>query len=233
MKHVVTLLGLLVLLTGCGGNFHQIDNKTTGYLPAVSHAPVRVTVNHAVDTNQYKSMAYVSIQMHGMAQWPEYQDYVMQGIKHFGFFDQVITREPTVFINKGAFEPTEIVDNKNWIDVDNHIPFNSLVKKYGTHFLVFDVELYTRSTDPEEFNSYFFDLKIIEPQTRRVLMTASNNMYVREGIDKGVINPVLNFALGYLQYYDSTFAKPAPEPKSFEEWMEQLSDGFVDAMFVS
>lgn len=232
MRALIVFL-LLSVLVGCGGNFHQVDADSTGYLPAVSHAPVRVSVNHSLDTNQYKSMAYVSIQMHGMAPWPEYQDYVMQGIKHFGFFDQVITRQPTVFINAPAFEPTQLVDGKNWIDVDNHIPYNSLVKKYGNHFLIIDVELYTESTDPEQFNSYFFDLKIIEPQTRRVLMTASNNMYVREGIDKAVINPVLDFALGYLNYFDSTYPKPVPGPKSFEEWMEELSDGFVDSFFVS
>lgn len=232
MKKLMMSMIMMSALAGCGGNFHQVDQKTTGYLPAVSHAPVRVTVNHSVDTNQYKSMAYVSIQMHGMAQWPEYQDYIMQGIKHLGFFDQVITREPTVFINAGAFEPTEIVDKKNWIDVDNHIPFNSLLRKYGTHFLVLDVELYTRSTDPEEANSYFFELKMIEPQTKRVLMTATNSFYVREGIDKGVINPVLDFTLGYLNFYDSTYPKPAPEPKDFEEWWEDMTDDFVNVMFV-
>ncbi|MFI4957192.1 MAG: hypothetical protein ACHQAX_08300 [Gammaproteobacteria bacterium] len=232
MKRVGMIIGIMSLLVGCGGNFHQIDTKTTGYLPAVSHAPVRVTVNHALDTNQYKSMAYVSIQMHGLAPWPEYQDYVMQGIKHFGFFDQVMTRQPTVYINTAAFEPTQIIDNKAWVDVDNHIPFNSLLKEYGTHFLVFDVELYTRASDPEDFNSYLFELKIIEPQTRRVLMVASNSMYVREGIDKGVINPVLNFALGYLNFNDSAYPKPTPEPKTFDEWWEQITNEFTKAMFV-
>jgi hypothetical protein len=232
MKRVVMVIGIMSVLVGCGSDFHQVDQKSTGFVPAVSHAPVRVTVNHAVDTNQYKSMAYVNIQMHGLASWPEYQDYIMEGIKHFGFFDQVITREPTVYINQPAFEPTLKIDKEYWVDVNNRIPFNSLLKEYGSHFLVFDVELYTLSTDSEERNSYFFQIKMIEPKTRRVLMTATNNVYVREGIDKGVINPVLNFTLGYLYKFDSTYPKPPPEPKDFNEWWEDLTNDFTNAMFV-
>lgn len=232
MKKWIMLFGVISLLTGCFSDFHQVDQASTGYLPAVSHAPVRVTVNHSVDTNQYKSMAYVSMQMHGLVAWPEYQDYMMQAIKHLGFFQQVITREPTVFINAAPFQATQWVNERAWMDVDNHIPFNSLIKEYGTHFLVLDVELYTLSSDAEDADSYFFQLKMIEPKTRRVLMTATNRMLVREGVDKGIINPVLDFTLGYLNFYDSTYPRPMPEPKTFEEWWEQLSDEFVDTMFV-
>lgn len=232
MKKWIMTCALSTLLTGCFGDFHQVDEQTTGYLPAVSHAPVRVTVNHSVDTNQYKSMVYVSTQMHGLSNWPEYQDYIMQSVKHLGFFQQVITRQPTVYINTPAFAPTQRVNKSDWLDVDNHIPYNTLLKEYGSHFLVLDAELYTLSTDSEDVHSYFFLVKVIEPKSRRVLMTASNKMLVREGVDKGIINPVLDFTLGYLNFYDSTYPKPIPEPKTFEEWWEQLSDEFVDVMFV-
>lgn len=232
MKKLIMIMGCVVTLVGCDGNFHQVDQGSTGFLPAVSHAPVRVTVNHSVDTNQYKPMVYVNIQMHGVANWAEYQDYMMQGIKHLGFFEQVITNQPTVYINAYALTPTDIVDDQPWLDVDREIPFRSLVQQYGTHFLVIDAELYSRASDSEDLNSYSFSLKLIEPKTKRVLMMASNQMYVREGIDKGIINPVLDFTLGYLRFYDSTYSDKLPEPKSFEEWWEQLSDDFVKVMFV-
>jgi hypothetical protein len=223
---------ILFLLVGCAGDFHQLDQGSPGYSVAMIDAPVKVNVNHSLDTNNYKTLAYVSIQMHGVSNWHEYQDYIMESVKKMGFFSQVITREPTVFINHRAFEPTKIVEGKPWLDVDNHIPYESLLRSYGNHFLILDVELYNKSTDPEHLNTYAFELKMIEPSSQRVLMTASVQNMSKDGIDKAVINPVMNYTLGYLNFYDSTYPKPTPEPKTWYEWWEQLNEDFVNAMFV-
>ncbi len=231
MRYIAPII--ILCLLGCAGDFHQVDPKSPGYLPALIDAPVKVTINQGVDTHHYKPLVYVNIKMHGVSNWHEYQDYIMQSIKKLGFFEQVITREPTVFINHRAFDPTMIVGEKPWIDVDSRIPYQALLKAYGTHFLILDVELYSKSTHPNDLTSYTFELKMIEPTSQRALMTAANqNMSRQAGIDKSVINPVLNYTLGYLQFYDSTYPKPVKEPETWYEWWEQLNDDFVEAMFV-
>ncbi len=230
MKRGMMLIALI--LTGCVTMFSPIDPDTVGYLPAASDAPVRVAVNHSLDTHVYKPLVYVDVQMHGVVNWPEYQDYIMTAVKHLGFFDQVITRQPTVYINKQALEPTQRVNDQDWVDVSTPLPINSLLDEYGKHFLIMEVELNNRSSDPGDTATFSFEVKLIEPSSRRVLLVVSNQGFVRNGLDRTIINPVLNYTLAYLQFYDPTFDKGTPGPKTLNEWWENLKNDFVKAMFV-
>lgn len=230
MKKIFGLIMVLTLLGCSSSRYHQLDAGQQGFLPAFS-TPVKVTVNHAIDTHPYKRMVYVSTRMHGLSDWVTYQDYIYQAFRHMNFFDKVVTRQPTAYINAPAMPATQVVNNQTWLDVEDHIPVSSLLNTYGTHFLIADVELYQRSTDADHASSYFFQVKLIDPLTRRVLVQASTQSQEREGIDKTLINPVLNYILGYLYYYDPAYPKPDLGPKNFGQWWEQMNDGFVNTFY--
>lgn len=201
---MVTLLALI--LSGCYSSYHQATTDDLGYLPIGSDNDVRITVNHGVDTNQFRKILYVSTDMHGVLDWYGYQDYVMEAFRQLDFFDEIVTRQPTIFINATPQTATIAYDPKKlWFDVVDPVSMSEIVRQYGPHVLVAKTMLRSRSSDFGDFNAYSFQLQLIDPTTSRVLFQGSKQGGSTLGLDNDLINPVLNYAKGYLLYHDPTY----------------------------
>jgi len=209
---------LALLLSACYSSYHQAVTDDLGYLPVGSGGDVRITVNHGVDTNQFKKVLYVSTDMHGVLDWYGYQDYVMEAFRQLDFFDEVVTRQPTVFINATPQVATKVYDEeKLWFDVNDPVSMTEITKQYGPHVLIAKTLLRSKSSDYGDFNAYSFQLQLIDPNTSRVLFQGSQQGGNTLGLDHNMINSVLNYAKGYLQYHDPTFV-PSASASEKKEW---------------
>lgn len=217
MRMFLSLIFLLVL-TACHTNFRQPKTNELGYLPVGNDAEVLVTVNHGVDTNQFRKTLYVSTEMHGIIDQYAYEDYIMEAFRQLDFFDTVLTRQPTVYINARPPAPTKVYDDgTKWIDVLDPVTYPDIVKQYGRNVMVAKAILRNKSDDFGDLRAYYFQLQLIDPSTSRVLFQASKSGVNTLGIDNNVINPVLNYAKGYLQFYDPTFVLDRNPSRNFLE----------------
>lgn len=203
---VLLITILAILLSACHSNYRQAVTDDLGYLPVGNDSEVRITVNHGVDTNQFRKVLYVSTDMHGVLDWYGYQDYVMEALRQLDFFDEVVTRQPTLYVNTLPPIPTKEYDEKKlWYDVVDPVSLSEISRQYGPHVLVAKTILRSKSSDFGDFNAYSFQLQLIDPTTSRVLFQGSQQGGSSLGLDMNVINAVLNYTKGYLQYYDPTF----------------------------
>jgi hypothetical protein len=219
MRMLITLV-LALALTACHTNYRQPKTDEFGYLPIGNDAEVKVTVNHGVDTNQFRKTLYVSSDMHGIIDWYGYQDYVMEAFRQLDFFDEVITRPPTLYVNTTPPIPTKSYDaNKKWYDMVDPVSMRDIVKQYGPNVLVAKTLLRSKSDDFGNTNAFYFQLQLIDPNTSRVVFQGSKSGDNTLGIDNNVINPVLNYAKGYLLYYDPTFVMNHNPSRGIEDDM--------------
>lgn len=222
-RAIGTLIAVL-LLSGCANNFHQPETDTLGYLPVSDLADMNVSVNQGIDTNEFKKLLYVQVEMHGTAEWYAYQDYIMTAFREFDFFHEVVTRRPTVYVNTLPPTPALVMDKDLvWYDVTDKTPVRVLKQEYGSNFLIAQATLRDTSGNFNDRGAYYFQLKLIDPQTGKVVFQASKEGKRKLGIDYGVINPVLNYARGYLLYYDSTYVPHGPEKRTLAEWVESFT----------
>lgn len=235
MRHGWAIVLSAVLLSACAPKFSQPEVNNLGYLPITNDADLVVSVNQSVDTNEYRKLLYVQANMHGTMDWFTYQDYLMAAFREFGFFKEVVTREPTTYIN--TTPPRATIDygenslplgplvgdqRKIWFDMQDPVPYKALYQQYGHDFMIARATLRNKSGDVDDLNGYYFNLELIEGRSGKVLFQASKEGVAVLGIDKAVINPVLNYARGYLLYYDSTFVPKHPPTRSLADWVENF-----------
>lgn len=212
---------LALLLSACHTNYRQATTDDWGYLPIGNDADVRITVNHGIDTNQFRKVLYVSTDMHGVLNWYGYQDYVMEAFRQLDFFDEVVTRQPTLFVNVLPPTPSKKFDNNTlWYDVDDPVSMSDILKQYGPNVLVAKALLRSKSSNFGDYNAYAFQLQLIDPVTSRVVFQGSKQGSNTLGLDNNLINPVLNYAKGYLQYYDPTFVPKHPPERGLNQMIE-------------
>jgi hypothetical protein len=205
MRLLISLV-CVFFLSGCHSNYRQATTDSLGYLPVGQSSDVRITVNHGVDSNQFRKTLYVSTDMAGVLDWMGYQDYVMEAFRQLNFFDEVVTRQPTLFVNTTPQTPTKIYDDKDlWFDVVDPVSLSEIARQYGPHVLVAKTLLRSKSADYGDFKSYVFQLQLIDPVTSRVLFQGSQQGTSTLGIDQNTINSVLNYAKGYLLFNDPTY----------------------------
>ncbi len=222
--HFIRILFIALLLSACTSNFHQPQVDQLGYLPVANDADVVISVNQGVDTNQFRKVLYVQVEMHGTMEWYAYQDYIMDAFREFDFFDEVITRRPTVHVNTTPPYPTLIPDKGEiWYDVTDTTPMRSLVQTYGHNFMVAQAILRNKSPSFNDKGAYLFELKLIEARTGKVVFQGSKEGRRVLGLDRNVINPVLNYARGYLLYYDPTFVPERPPTRTLADKVETFT----------
>lgn len=210
MRLMITACFALIL-TACSGNYRQVQNDESGYLPTGDDADIRITINHGVDTSQFKKTLYVSMDMHGITDWYGYQDYVMESFRQLDFFGEVVTREPTIYVNTTPPVPTKRYDDKKaWFDVVDPVSYSQIVKQYGPNVLIAKTILRNKTDDYGDTNGFFFQLQLIDPQTSRVLFQGSKAGVNVLGLDLNLINPVLNYAKGYLLNHDPYYVPEHP-----------------------
>lgn len=215
---------VLISLMGCANKFSQATVDGLGYLPTDDDADIQVTVNQGVDTNQMRKVLYVQTEMHGVVNWNTYEDAVMNGLRELNFFDEVVTRKPTIYINTSPNENTPIaLKDKHWFDVNQPAPYQALSKQYGDHFLIAQVTLRNQSAEVDDLNAFFFELKLIESKTSRVVLQISKRGSTTLGIDRALINPVLNYTRGYLLHFDSTYVPDHPPMQSLSDKFESMT----------
>jgi hypothetical protein len=223
MRYLGIILAMM-LLASCASDFHQPKVNGLGYLPVANDAEVEIAVNQGIDTNQFRRLLYVQTEMHGTAEWYAYQDYIMTAFREMDFFDEVVTRRPTVHINTTPPTPTVFTARgKTWFDVTDKTPMRVLRQEYGHNFMVAKATLRDISAKFNDDGAFFFELKLIESRTGKVVFQASKEGKRKLGIDYSVINPVLNYARGYLLYYDPTFIPTAGYRRSLAEWAESFT----------
>jgi hypothetical protein len=212
MRLIISLV-LACTLSACHSNYRQAKTDDLGYLPIGNTADLRITINQGVDTSQYRKVLYVSTDMHGVINWYGYQDYVMEAFRQLNFFDEVITREPTLYVNTSPPRPTKRYDeHKFWYDMVDPLSLSDILTQYGPNVLVAKVILRNKTDDLGDLNSFYFQLQLIDPTTSKVLFQGSKQGNSTLGIDMNVINPVLNYAKGYLLRFDPYYV-PDREPK--------------------
>ncbi len=220
----IGILLAALLISSCASEFHHPQVNQLGYLPVGNNANIEIAVNQGIDTNEFRQLLYVQVEMHGTAQWYAYQDYIMEAFREFAFFDEVVTRRPTVYINTTPPYPTLVFDDKNaWYDVTDKTPMRTLRQKYGPNFLVAQATLRDISGNFNDKGAYYFDLKLIESRSGKVVFQGSKEGNRKLGIDMNVINPVLNYARGYLLYYDPTFVPITPPNQTLADKVETFT----------
>lgn len=202
MRFLLTLF-IALLLSACHSNYRQAKTDESGYLPIGNDADVRITINQGVDTSQYRKVLYVSTDMHGVADWYGYQDYLMESFRQLGFFDEVVTRQPTLYINAIPPTPTkQYSDKKVWFDMTDPVSNTAVLKEYGPNVLIAKTLIRNKADDYGELSGFYFQLQLIDPTTSKVLFQGSKTGTNTLGLDMNLINPVLNYAKGYLVHYD-------------------------------
>lgn len=214
---------LLSCLVGCANKFSQAKVDALGYLPADDDADIIVTVNQGVDTNQLKKVLYVQTEMHGVINWNTYEDTVMNGLRELNFFEEVVTRKPTIYINTTPPLATPTINkDKPWFDMNKPAPYQVLSEQYGDHYLIAIATLRNQSAELDDSNAFYFDLKLIESKTSRVIFECSKKGSTILGIDRALINPVLNYTRGYLLHFDSTYVPDHPPLQSLSDKVETM-----------
>lgn len=202
----IMLIIMAALLSACQSNFKQPKTNELGYLPVNNSADVQVTVNRGVNTEQFRKTLYVSTDMHGAIDWYAYQDYIMEAFRQLDFFDDVITRPPTLYVNTTPPKPTKVISkDKFWFDMTDPVSYPNISKNYGPNVMVAKAILRNRTDELGTLNAYTFQLQLVDPKTGHVLFQSSSFGTSRNGIDTTIINPVLNYAKGYLVYNDPTY----------------------------
>lgn len=215
---------LLISLIGCANKFSQATVDGLGYLPADDDADITVTVNQGIDTNQFKKVLYVQTEMHGVINWNTYEDTVMNSFRELNFFDEVVTRKPTIYINTTPPVSTAItLKDKVWFDMNQPAPYQVMGQQYGDQYLIAKATLRNQSAEVDDLNAFYFEVKLINSKTSKVVFQCSKKGSTILGIDRALINPVLNYTRGYLLHYDSTYVPDHPPMQSLSDKFESLT----------
>jgi hypothetical protein len=202
------------LLSACASEYRQAKTDESGYLPIGNDADVKITVNQGVDTSQFKKVLYVSTDMHGVIDWYGYQDYIMEAFRQLDFFGEVVTRQPTLYINTTPPLATKSYEDKSiWFDMVDPVSNRDILKQYGPNVLIAKSILRNRSDDVGERGGFYYQLQLIDPSTSRVLWQGSKTGGNTLGLDMNLINPILNYAKGYLLAYDPYYVPQHPSTR--------------------
>ena len=195
-----TLVALLLLsLLACVRTLppQDPDAKTGYYHQLKRHDNVSLVINKPVNTDQFRDVVYVKMNNHSSVNSYEFQDYTMRAFEGIGFFDKVVTSEPTAYINTGPIVGQNIA-GKTWYETSDPVDIKSLRGRYE-NFVIAEVTL--REDKPSQgkrIKNLSFEIKFIDPNNGQTLSIISSQGRSWGGVDKTLVNPVLNTTRDWL-----------------------------------
>lgn len=139
------LFAISLLLTGCYGyerynNYedseckdcptHLVNSPWSDQYLLLKPWLSQIAINKPINLCDRGGLLYVKMHNHSSLSSAYFEDAVMVTLQHNHFFDRIVTREPTVYINVEPYSPEERDDDTLWYDTDDPLTVGQIRKMY-------------------------------------------------------------------------------------------------------